>query len=91
MALFVRCTYVNLDRNGMIGEDPDFSRAFTDQRGKLFRSCQKEYGRCVSLMYREFKNGPDRPVGWVFQGKDKYQDCNKTYTRETWVEVKEET
>lgn len=71
----------------MIGEDPAPVEAYTDDRGRLFRDLQREYGRCVSKMYREYKNGADRAVGWVFQGRDKYQDSNKTYLRETWVEV----
>ena len=87
MALMVRCIYINKDKDALIGADPEPYEAFTDDRGRLFRDCQREYGRCVSRMYREFKDGPDRAVGWVFQGRDKYQDCDETYMREVWVEV----
>lgn len=89
MALFIRCSYVNHDRNVMFAQDPEPQRAFTDSRKELFLSRQREYGRCTSKIYEE---GPDGnvPVGWVFLGRDKYSDTGETYLRETWVEVIEQ-
>jgi hypothetical protein len=33
--------------------------------------------------------GEEKPIqiGWVFEKKVKYQDCNKFYLQETWVEL----
>jgi hypothetical protein len=91
MALYTRYTFVNRTENHIIGEEPSFEEAFTDNRGRLFRSCQKEFGRCTSKMYRDVTGGPPAVVGWVFEGKDTYQGCprSSTYTREVWVEVLE--
>jgi hypothetical protein len=57
--------------------------------GELFRFCQKEYGRCVSKVYRDIAMGDGTyntvNEGWVFQKRAEYTDCNKTYLQETWV------
>lgn len=83
MPLQIRESFVNLDRNVMFGES-DWYMPFTDNVGKLFRSLQREYGRCASRMY----NDPGaRPCGWVFIKRDVYEDTGKTYLRETWVHV----
>jgi hypothetical protein len=87
MALFVQCSYVNKTKGHMIGEDPEPFKAFTNDRGVLFRSCRKEYGRCISKMYRDVKDAPPKVVGWVFEGRDHYEDTSETYLREVWVEV----
>jgi hypothetical protein len=44
----------------MIGKDSAPQLAFTDNHGMLFRDCQREYGRCTSLMYRDGTNKPGR-------------------------------
>ncbi len=31
------------------------------------------------------QDGRAMAIGWVFLGKDKYQDCNKSYLREVWI------
>lgn len=59
---------------------------FTDNIGKLFRSYQKEYGKCISYVYIDNRTGgKSRPVGWVFVKKMKYDDCDKYYLHETWI------
>ena len=58
---------------------------FTEDLGKLFKSLMKEFGRCVSKIYQDAPDGVDDPVGWVFQKRAKYDDCNQTYLQETWV------
>jgi hypothetical protein len=90
MTLLVKCAYVNATENHMIGKEDVPQEAFTNDRGELYRSCQKEYGRCVSKMYRDHKDGRTEEIGWVFQGRDRYQDSRKTYLREVWVEVIEQ-
>ena len=49
--------------------------------GAIFRFCQKEYGRCVSGVYV----GEGDQVGWVFEKRMQYEDCNDTYIRQVWV------
>jgi len=54
---------------------PDMTRA------KIFKWLQKEHGRCTSKVYI----GNGIPVGWVFQKRVEYTDCNETYLQETWI------
>jgi hypothetical protein len=89
MGLYVKCTYVNKDKDLIFGKEDEFTEAFTDKRGELFRSCQKEFGKCVSKVYAEKADGTSNPVGWVFEGREQYTDTGETYIRQVWVEVKE--
>jgi hypothetical protein len=95
--LEIRETYVNATKEHGIG-DSGWYEPWASDRGELFRSLQKEYGRCVSRMYRDIPGGspPVIAVGWVFQGNDEYEDARpswtkerRTYLREVWVEVRE--
>jgi hypothetical protein len=64
-----------------------------DNVGELFKSLQKNWGRCTSKVYRDVESGVlgtiTQAIGWVFQKKEKYEDCNKYYLRETWVTLHE--
>jgi hypothetical protein len=57
--------------------------------GELFRLCRREYGRCVSKVYRDIAMGDGTynttTDGWVFLKRAEYTDCKKTYLQETWV------
>jgi hypothetical protein len=86
MSLYVKNTYIDADQGHVFGYDQEYVEAFTDDRGELYRFCQREFGRCVSKIYQE---GDNKTYGWVFQGRDKYQDSDKTYLREVWVHVTE--
>lgn len=50
----------------------------------LFRTCQKEYGRCEVSLYIDTPQGTKR-IGWVFLKRAKYDDSHQTYLQETWV------
>lgn len=83
--LLVRETFTNEDKGYRFGES-EWYEAYTDDRGKLFRSMQREYGRCVSSVYVE----PNaKPVGWYFERREQYEDAAETYTRGVWVELRE--
>jgi hypothetical protein len=64
--------------------------ASVDQRGDLFRSLQREYGRCISTMMIDDKDAPGgaRAIGWVFEKRMAYEDDRrKFYKREVWVSL----
>ena len=92
--LLVRETFINESKGYQFGSS-DFYEAFTDERKRLFRDLQREYGRCVSAMYIDARNGEAKPIGWVFQKRMQYGDARRPYTdkdyyiREVWVEVRE--
>jgi len=59
-----------------------------DSIGALFLSLTREYGRCISKVYIDKKEGgPPKQIGWVFEKRAKYTDCDKTYLQETWVSI----
>lgn len=82
--LFASEVYLNATEGRGIGESGVYE-TFADTPGELYRAYVKEYGRCVGKVYVDLPNAPATPVGWVFQGRDKYEDTGETYLREVWV------
>jgi hypothetical protein len=82
--LWVSEAFVDRERDIRFGETDPYE-SFTADPGRLFKSCQREYGRCTGKVYIDTKNGKAMAIGWVFLGKDKYQDCNRSYLREVWI------
>lgn len=87
MALFIEEKFVNATKGYRIGESGVYE-PFTDDVKKLFKSLQKEHGRCISKCYLETKAG-DKQIGWVFQKREKYTDSAETFVKETWVMLHE--
>ena len=82
--MLIEETYINASKNYLIGES-GLSESSTDNIQRLFGSYQKEYGRCVSKVYYDKPDGSAMPIGWVFEKRMKYTDCNDTYIQQTWV------
>jgi len=96
MTLMVREDYVNATENTRFGDSGDWEQAWTDDRGKLFRSCRAEYGRCISKIYADTATRTLENQGWVFLKRIRYEDASSHadsdyYLREVWVHVKEES
>lgn len=93
MNLYAQKTYIDLsqgkDGRGAIYGESDVFETFTSDRGELFRSCVREYGRCTGKIYIDRVDGKTHAIGWVFVKRRKYDDCNKTFLAETWVTVHE--
>lgn len=94
--LWIEETYINQTKGYQFGSTGVYE-TWTDDKGKLFRSLQKEYGRCVSRVYRDTDEGT-KSIGWVFEKRMEYDDGpypryddygNRvkpdTYVREVWV------
>lgn len=83
--IWVSEVYINATEGYTFG-DSDVYESFTNDTGKLYRSCQREYGRCVSKAYIDpADGGKPRAIGWVFVGRQQYEDTGETYLREVWV------
>ena len=76
-------TWVNQTEHYIIGENEPYE-PYTNIIKDLFTSLQREYGKCVSKMYID-TNEESKQIGWVFEKKVKYTDCDKTYIQETWI------
>lgn len=70
----------------ILGESGPFE-VFTDNIQQLFKSLQKENGRCTGYLYHEPPLGEARIAGWVFEKRVKYTDSNDTYLQSAWVEL----
>lgn len=97
MSLYIQEEHINADQNVIYGSVEPYETSF-DEVGPLFRSLRKEWGACVSKVYRSTLEGDDIPIGWVFQkrvpyeGRIRYDDYGKqipwgTYLREVWITV----
>lgn len=56
-----------------------------DTAQEVYRAAQKEYGRCSSKIYIDKAGGQAQHVGWAFEKRCLYTDCDKTYLQETWI------
>jgi hypothetical protein len=75
----------SIDDRGFRAGESEVYETGHGRPGELFRSCQREFGRCTSKVYV----GEGKPIGWVFERKAKYTDTGKPYTQQTWVTVHE--
>lgn len=85
MNLYAQETFLNATEGHMIGEN-DVYETYCETRGELFRAMRDEYGRCTGRVYIDTEAGT-KAVGWVFQGRDTYEDTGESYLREVWVTV----
>ena len=83
MALYVQETYVDATEDCMIGESEVYETGY-DESGPLFRAMRDEYGRCIGRVYVDTADRT-KAIGWIFEGRDKYQDSSETYLRHVWV------
>lgn len=83
----IKETWQNVTEKYISG-DSSFYVPFTEHRGELFRALQKENGRCISKMYKDY-NDQAIVIGWVFEKRAKYTDTGEVYLRHTWVELRE--
>jgi len=90
--LQIRETYVNETKGYQFGnsgwQDTDMT-----EKGKIFLAMQREFGRCVSGVFVDKKDGTTEQVGWVFEKKMKYEDARSNkpedfYIRQVWVELR---
>ena len=83
MNLYQQETFIDLDQGTRFGESPVYE-TFTDDKGELYRSNQREYGRCKGRVFIDTPKGV-KAVGWVFVGRQRYEDTGEPYLREVWV------
>ena len=89
----------NGDRYHLHEEVTDLEDTYFDP-DNLYRSLQKEFGRCISKVYVDTKEQQVMHVGWVFQKRKLFRDeygadprDKGSYLAETWVSLlsKDET
>jgi len=83
--MLIRETWVN-KTEGYITGNTELYKPFTDDIKELLQTLRKEYGECISKIFVD----PDaKQIGWVFEKKVKYDDCNETFLMQTGVELHE--
>ncbi len=84
--IYIQETYVDETQNCQQGADGWFE-TFTDNIGDLYRSLKKEYGNASNMYIDRINGGAPVKIGWVFTGRDHYEDTKEPYTRCVWVSV----
>jgi hypothetical protein len=94
MAIQIQESFVNLTK-GIRYSDTEWYTPYTDNRGQLYRSLVREYGRCTSKVYIDKTDGPPEAIGWTFVKRVEYDDADRirnkaerTYLREVWVALR---
>jgi hypothetical protein len=88
----MREDFTNETKGYHISDGTPWYEPYTDNRKRLFRDCQREYGRCVSSVDVDTPEGP-RKVGWYFERKEQYEDTGRYgrppeyYIRGVWVHL----
>lgn len=67
-----------------IGES-DVYEAYTDDRRRLFRDMQREYGRCTGKVYIDTPDKQAMAIGWVFAKRRPFERDDGSYLASTWV------
>ena len=87
--IYIQESFVNETQNCRCGET-DVYETFTDNKKELFKHLQKEHGACIGkVVVNENDTKTPIQIGWVFQKKCKYEDCNEYYIQSTWVTLHE--
>jgi len=81
--MLVKEEWVNQTEGYMVGDSGEYE-PYTNDIGALFKEFQKEYGRCISKVYIDKGN---IAIGWVFEKKTKYNDCEQYYIQHTWISL----
>jgi len=68
--MLIQETFTNETDGYNFGESEPYE-PYTDDIGKLFKSFQREYGRCTSKMYVDTPEGT-KAIGWVFTKRMQY-------------------
>jgi hypothetical protein len=79
-------TYVNETGDHIVGESPIYDTGETD-KGKVFRTLQKEHGRCAGRVYLDTPEQEAIPIGWTFQKKVPYTDTGELYLQMVWANL----
>lgn len=82
--IWIEEEWINATQNFRTGRSGVYE-TFTDNVGELFRHLQSEYGRCKSKVYIDTKTGDTLAIGWVFEKRVKYLDCDGSFLQETWI------
>ena len=84
--LFVQESWFEIKEDGLVGlGESDVYESFATSETELFEAFAKE-NDFVGDIHVDL-NGESVQVGWIFQSEDKYEDCDETYQKETWVTV----
>jgi hypothetical protein len=86
--MMMRETCIDTETGTQIHES-DVYEPFTQEIGKLYRSCVRSWGRCVGKVYIDRLDGKINSCGWVFIKRVKYENSKGTYLQETWVTLHE--
>lgn len=65
--------------------EPYKTRYSENQRGRLFKDLQKQFGKCTNKVYIDQPDGTIEHIGWIFIKRRKYERSKDTYIQEVWI------
>ena len=84
----IKTTHINKDQNCVTSEyDYPLEDSIIDNLKDLYHFGLKEYGKCISKIYIDDKQGNPSHIGYMFVKKMKYEDCNEYFLCETWLSL----
>lgn len=84
--IWIQETWIDKERNCSLGKSDVYETwADVSEKSRLLTSLKKQYGRIISKVYIDTKEGKTQEIGYVFQKRQKYEDYNSAYLLETWV------
>lgn len=84
--LWIRVSRVDKNTDSIYDRTDPHETRF-DSLKLLFAELQKTYGRCGGKTYIDTPDGGAQQVGWWFERKEKYTDCDEYFISVTWVSV----
>jgi hypothetical protein len=91
----MQTTLVNEDKHYQFGDDEPYplDKSVCPTVPEVYHWARREYGRCTGRVYSDSivdGKGRNRPVGWVFVKRAKYDDCDEAFLQVAWVTVVEQ-
>lgn len=69
------------DYRWLLAGESGVYETYTHDRGELFKSLQKSWGRCTGHVYHDDHGA----IGWVFEKTEHFEDTGEPFLQETWV------
>ena len=84
----IKTTHLDADSQCIYSEyDTPIEKTDINNLTDLYHFGVKEYGKCISKMHVDDKEGNAKHIGYVFHKKQHYEDSKGSYLMETWLSM----
>jgi len=83
----IATTCINKKGNYIVYDETiDIEDSVISNLKELYAFGLSEYGKCVNKVFID-RDNKQLQVGYCFEKKVKYEDCDETYIQETWLSI----